>query len=297
MFSDGVSSTITPLLKRLAVHHQAPDWAMGIVNASLVASVSFSQPLFAYLYDRFRAYWIMPAAAVAGGVCLAFTGTVNSFGPLVLLLIGGGLACGSFHPAGTAMAGSLAQTRRPLMIGIFVWGGSIGMAAGPWFITRVVNAYGLSATIWLLAGTAPACIVALLAWALYRRMPHEQQDRTAQGAPLRRSLLSRPLIVLYCMATSRVFALYISITGMSFLMHEKLGGSGHALLQTGNILVLLALATGLGGLLSGVFVRPESEKRGLVLSLVLGGPLLIVFPLLSGPWMIVVLLAGAVMVN
>ena len=64
-FIDGVGSTVSPLLKRLAVHHQAPDWAMGIVSACLVASVSFSQPLFGYLYDRFRAYWIMPAAAVA----------------------------------------------------------------------------------------------------------------------------------------------------------------------------------------------------------------------------------------
>ena len=296
-FIDGAGSTVSPLLKRLAVHHGAADWAMGIVGAALYASISFSQPLFGYLYDRYRAYWIMPVAAIAIGTCLAFTGIVGSFGLLVLLVIGGGLACGAFHPIGTAMAGSLTERRRPLMIGVFVCGGAFGVAAGPWFVTRVVNAYGLSATVWLLAGAVPACITALLAWALYRRMPHSQHDRTAQRMPIRRDLLSRPLVVLYCMATLRAFSIYGCVVGMSFLMREKIADSSQALLQTGNIMALLALATGLGGLLSGVFVRPESEKRGLIISLMLGGPLLAVFPLLTGPWMIVVLIAGGVIVN
>ena len=77
-------------------------------------------------------------------------------------------------------------------------------------------------------------------------------------------------------------------------MAEQIADKSQALLSTGNALCFFGLAMGLGGLISGVFVRPESEKSGIIISLVVGAPLLIAFPFLSGPWLLLTLaLAGA----
>ena len=294
---DLTGSTVNPLLNRLASQYQTPHVAMGLVTALLIASISFSQPLFGYLYDRFRAYWLIPLAVVVGGGCLSCVGLIDSFALLLVLIIATGLAVGAFHPGGAALAGRLADRRRPLVIGVFLCAGALGMAAAPLLITRLVDAQGLKATAWLFVLTMPVLIVALLVLRISRGLVKTGINAPPITHSLRQSILSRPLILLFSLATSRSFALYVCVSGMSFLMPEKIPGESQAFLSTGVALCLFGLAMGLGGLISGVFVRPESEKSGIIISLVVGAPLLIAFPFLSGPWLILTLALAGVALN
>ena len=297
IFIDGSASIVAPLLKRLGVHHQASDLAMGAVAACLFASISFSQPLFGYIYDRFRAYWIMPIPVLIVASSLAFVGVVDSFALLVALVIIGGLAVGAFHPAATAMAGSLDEKRRPLMIAIFVCAGAIGVGGGPWVISRLVNAQGLGATAWLFAAMVPVLIIAMLAFLTYRKLPHSKLPTPKRPLNLRSSFFSRTVVLLFGVATSRSFALVVCGSGMSFLMNEKIADSSLALLRTGTATLVFGLSLGAGGLLSGLFVHPKSEKPGILISLLIAAPLLIFFPILSGAWLLLALALGGGLLN
>ena len=95
-------------------------------------------------------------------------------------------------------------------------------------------------------------------------------------------------------ASARNFSIVICGTGISFLMAEKIADAGLALWSTGNASGLLGVSIGIGGLLSGLFIHPKSEKPGIIISLAVGGPLLIIFPLLEGVALLVVLGVGAV---
>ncbi len=294
IFMDGSSSTVTPLLKVLGVHHEVSDTAMGWVAGCLFACVSFSQPLFGYIYDRFRAYWLMPVAVLVIGCSLACVGLVDSFAALLLLVTVGGLACGAFHPMGTAMAGSLDERRRPLIIAIFIFAGALGVGFGPLLISRLVAAHGLGATAWLLAAMIPVVAIAILAFLTYHKLPHSKPPPSHHLRRQQGRIFSRTILLLFCIASSRNFAIIVCGSGMSFLMAEKFPDAALALRNTGNASAVLGLALGFGGLLSGLFIHPKSEKPGIIISLLITLPLLMLFPLLSGAWLLVAIALGAV---
>lgn len=139
LFVDMTSGTVNPILERLGGKFHTVDVSMGLLSALLTASLSFSQLLFGYIYDRFQAYWLIPLAVLVVGGCLGCVGLADSFGLLLVLIVATGLAIGAFHPGATALVGSLADKRRPLTIAIFVCAGALGVAAGPLLISRLVN--------------------------------------------------------------------------------------------------------------------------------------------------------------
>ncbi len=296
IFIDMSASITTPLLKSLSVHHQASDRIMGVLAAFLLASISFSQPLFGYIYDRFRTYWLMPLSILIVGSCIACVGLVDSFALLAALVIIGGLAVGAFHPMATAMAGSLTEKRRPLMIGIFVCAGGLGVATGPWFVSRLVAAHGLGATVWLFAPTIPVVAIAVWAFLTYHKLPHSKPPASHRPRSRQGGFFSRTILLLFAVASSRNFSTVICGVGMSFLMAEKFPDASLYQRSTGNALCLLGLAGGFGGLLSGLFIHPKSEKPGIIISLVIAAPLLMLFPTLSGAPLLVVLVLGTVAV-
>ena len=290
VFIDATSGAVNPILERLADKYQTPDIAMGLVAALLFSSASFSQLLFGYIYDRFRAYWLIPLAILVGGTCLGCIGLVDSFALLLVLSLLTGLAIGVFHPGGTALAGSLAVKWQYLGIAVFLCAGALGGAASPLLISRLVDAQGLEATAWIFVPTIPAFLIALILFRRYRRILVSKNTSARQGTFSAAGLFSRSMVLLFCIVTSRTFALMVIITGMSFLMSEKI--DSRAILSTGNILFWFSLAIGFGGLLSGTFIRPESEKPGILISLMIGGPLLIAFPMLPKFWLLLAIVTG-----
>ena len=293
IFMDGSVCIINPLLKSLGLHHQVSDTAMGWVAACLFASVNLSQPFFGYIYDRFRASWIMPVSVLIIGCSLACVGLTNSFAALLVLVIVGGLACGAFHPAAAAMAGSLDEKRKPLIIAIFISAGALGVGGGPWLISRLVNAQGLQATAWVFAAMVPVLITAILAFLTYRKLPHSKPPTLKRSGSLHSHFFSRTVLLLFGLSSSRSFAIIVCSSGMSFLMNEKIADSSLALLTTGTATLLFGVALGAGGLLSGLLIHPKSEKPGILISTILAAPLLIAFPLLSGTWLLLTLTLGA----
>ena len=240
-FIDTSASIINPLLQRLGVHHQVSDEAMGWVAGLLLASVSFSQPLFGYIYDRFRAYWLMPVLVLIAGCALACVGLADSYAMLLVLVLIGGLGVGAFHPMGTAMAGSLTEKHRPLIIAIFVFAGPIGVASGGWLVARLVDAQGLSATAWLLALTVPVLVVAILASLAYRKLPHSKPTPAKCPGSQQGSFFSRTVLLLFGLATSRSFSVVISTMGMAFLMAEKIRDISLASTHTGTAIAIFVI--------------------------------------------------------
>ena len=191
------------------------------------------------------------------------------------------------------MAGSLSERHRSFTIAIFTCAGAMGFGSGPWLVSRIVARWGLGATVWFIAVIAPALVVSILAALRYRKLPHSEvhKSQRSNGTP-KRAFFSRTLSLLFGVVASRNFSIVVCSTGMSFLMAEKIPDANLALRSTGNASGLLGLSVGVGALLSGLFIHPKSEKPGIIISLVVAGPLLVLFPSLSGIWLLVVLGLG-----
>jgi len=81
------------------------------------------------------------------------------------LLVAGGIGIGSFHPQAAAMAATAASSRRRVGMALFSAVGTLGFAVGPLVITRVVSAYGLEHSYYII-GTG-----LLMSAVLYRVCP------------------------------------------------------------------------------------------------------------------------------
>src|SRR5262245_19366936 len=108
------------------------------------------QPVYAIISDRsFRRVFALLRSAITG-IFVSMIGLAPSYGMLIVLLVAGGIGIGSFHPQGAAMATTAASERRRVVMALFSAVGTLGFAVGPLVITRVVSAFGLEHSYYLI---------------------------------------------------------------------------------------------------------------------------------------------------
>lgn len=132
--------------------------------SSLTSSVT--QPIFGWISDRSERRWLLPASLLFGGVGLALTGFMPTYGLLLLFIVLNSLGTAAFHPEGAHAAYHLAGGRRARAMAIYSVGGNLGFALGPIY-ARLLLGLGEGAR-----GTAWALVLpGLLALWLFRLLP------------------------------------------------------------------------------------------------------------------------------
>ena len=116
----------------------------------------------------------------------------------------------AFHPPAAVQAAALAQRGRGFGVSLFITGGNVGQAIGPFCIMLLLNRYGLKQLVWCMI---PGLLVALLVAKANSPQPtkegsvtttafsHTESKKTELWSALRPEL--RPLIVLYLITTLR----------------------------------------------------------------------------------------------
>src|SRR5688572_3775167 len=279
---DGYGNVLTPLLPVLIPQMSLSLAAAGTLQVCFQLASSVSQLGFGHIADRWRPRVLLLVGPVVGIVMLPLVGLTASAWVLAVILVVGGLGGAAFHPPAAALVHRYAGQRRGLSMSFHITSGTLGQAMAPLIFAPFVQAYGLSATPWLMV---PALAVLAV---LLRKLPSfERLQDTGEPAGFQALRpYARPLTLLYLIVVLR------TLTAISFstFIPVMLTRRGMTIAQAGTAASIFLIAIGAGGFFGGPVADRFGARRVIVLSLVSSVPFLAVAPHLSG-WTLVAILA------
>jgi MFS transporter, FSR family, fosmidomycin resistance protein len=288
--SDSYSSIIYPLLPLIKIKLGLSAAQVFWLAPLIAISSSLMQPVYGIISDRyFRRFFAVFGPAITA-IFVSMIGLAPSYSMLIVLLIAGGIGIGSFHPQGAAMASIAAADRRRVGMALFSAIGTLGFALGPIGITRVVSAYGLEHSYYVIgAGLLMSAI-------LYRACPPlpAMERKTAGVATVKWQLISalrpvwKPLTLLYLITVIRSGLQMTTNNYLPFMLEDQ----GHTLTHIGNVMTVFLLLGGIGGIAGGFTAERFSGRSVTLISGLLAGPLMIGAFAFSGPLSIVCLGLG-----
>ena len=264
--------------------------AATLILASAVSS-SVIQPLFGLWSDRRGALWLLPAGVGIAGVGIALAADAPSYWLVLLLVVVSGVGVAAYHPEGSKFAAYASGRRRASGMSAFSIGGNVGFALGPIVATPLVVAFGLRGGL-LLAVPCLAIAAALLAAAPFLRsfVPDAAQRARQAAGEDRRGAMALLLGVI----AFRSLAWFGLVTFVP-LWEVSLG---HSKAHGNHLLALMLLTGGLGTIVAGPLADRLGRRPVLLASLVLTGPLILVFVAVGGiPGAIALALVGACVIG
>ncbi len=271
--NDSYSSILYPLLPLIKLK-------LGLTSAQVfwlaplyAISSSLMQPVYGFISDRYARRFFAVFGPTITGVFISMIGLAPSYGVLIVLLVAGGIGIGSFHPQAAAMAAHAASERRRVGMALFSAFGTLGFAVGPLVITRVVAAYGLDHSYYVIAtGLVMSAVLYRVCPPLPAPVSHAPGTERMKWqllAALRAAW--KPLLLLYAITVIRSGLQMTTNSYLPFLLQER----GFELTGTGNMLTVFLLLGGLGGVAGGFTAERFSGRAVTLYSGLLAGPLMI----------------------
>ena len=271
--NDSYSSIIYPLLP-LIKNQLGLTAAQVFWLAPLYAiSSSLMQPVYGVISDRyFRRFFAVFGPAITG-IFMSMIGLAPTYGILIVVLVAGGIGVGSFHPQAAAMAATAARERRRVGMALFSALGTLGFAVGPLVITRVVAAYGLDHSYYVIAtGLVMSAVLYRVCPPLPTPVSHAPGTERIKWQLLAALRTARkPLLLLYTITVIRSGLQMTTNTFLPFMLQDR----GFALTGTGDMLTVFLLLGGLGGVAGGFTAERFSGRAVTLYSGLLAGPLMI----------------------
>ena len=95
------------------------------------------------LGDRMEKRHFIIIGPLFAAVFMSAVGLAPTYGLLLICIVIGGFGTASFHPQSVSMAGDVSGSRRGFGVSLFIVGGTAGLAASPFLMTRYVGLFGL----------------------------------------------------------------------------------------------------------------------------------------------------------
>lgn len=291
--NDSYSSIIYPLLPLIKLKLDLSSAQIFWLAPLYAISSSLMQPVYGFISDRYFRRFFVVCGPVITGVFVSMIGLAPSYGILIVLLVAGGIGIGSFHPQGAAMAAAAARDRRRVGMALFSALGTLGFAVGPFVITRIVSAYGLERSYYIIGAGLVMSVI------LYRVCPPlPAYSSPAPGVEkIKWRLLAalrvawKPLTLLYVITVIRSGLQMTTNNYLPFMLQER----GYTLTGTGDVLTVFLLLGGIGGVAGGFTSERFSGRAVTLYSGLLSGPLLIGAFATTGPLSIICLGLGGFM--
>ncbi len=275
---------------------------IGLYSTIAQVSTSLTQPLFGWLVDRKKYYWLAPVGLLWMIVFYAAAIYVANWWTIVLLIIG---AFGSamFHPVGTERVTT--RARQMAVAGVttasamFFLFGQLGFSIGPIWGGRLLDRFGLNG-IWII------CVAALPVAAFsyyYNQQFRDLHSADIVAAPVKskRQRITKADIFPEGRWVMVTFGLLIllrtmpSQVGMIFLP-KLMSDQGMTAGMQGFIAAFFMAGAAIGGLLGGMLADRIGQRRALIWTMALSVPFIWIYPIASGALLpILVFLAGGLL--
>ncbi|GIX06641.1 MAG: MFS transporter [Candidatus Poribacteria bacterium] len=217
---DAYALLVPFLLPILAGRFAAPgerEAFAGLLAATIAASTSLGQVLFAFLADRLRFRWFVEAGLFCAAVGLSLLFASPSRGITLLLALVGGLGVAAFHPPATVGAARASRRARGLGMAVFITGGNLGQAVGPLAAMALFERLGARLAYWAML---PGLLVAFSGAMVPYRDPQPPETRSREesssGLPIPWLLLS----ILFLVVTLRTVTLQGFLNFLSLYLDD-----------------------------------------------------------------------------
>jgi MFS transporter, FSR family, fosmidomycin resistance protein len=179
-FCQGVVPALVPFL--VEGRHFSYAVAASLVFA-ISATSSVVQPLFGHLADRLALSWLLPGSILLAGGSLALGAQAGSVAVVLAAFGLCGLGVAAFHPEAARKAYLASGERRTTGMSLFSVGGGLGFALAPAVTRAVVDTWGTSGLLYLLAPTG--IITSLLTQTIGTAPGTSHAHQGSQQAPKR----------------------------------------------------------------------------------------------------------------
>jgi FSR family fosmidomycin resistance protein-like MFS transporter len=277
--TDFANGALPALLPFFADEFDLSYVLVGLAMLAWAFSSSVLQPLFGLWSDRRGAIWLLPAGLALGGLGIGLAAVAPSYWVCLGLITLSGLGTAAYHPEGSKFAAYVSGRRRASGMSFFSIGGNIGYALGPIVTTFLVVHFGLDAGLLL---AVPCLVVStLLVWSIRYLRTFEPSRETVEaraGADRVGGILALLGVVAF-----RSVAWFGLITFVP--LYEV--AQGHSEAYGNRVLAAMLLAGGLGTIVAGPLADRVGTRPVLVASVLVQGPLILVYLMTGG-------LAGAI---
>ena len=251
---DGYSSMFYAMQPSLQEKFSLSKTDLAMLVATLSLSTSFVQPLFGSVADRFGRRATAAIGALLIACLLSLMGIMPTVPLLFVCLLFGGLGSAAFHPAGTSMARE-SGTNKGLAVGLFSFGGTIGLAIGPLVALFIIANFGLH---WTPVVMIPGVILALLMFIL---VPKVDMSKIEKRKFFDISLFNGPVGLLAIVGILR------SITYVTFSSGTPLWLVSQGIATDSSVigwtLAIFSFSAGFGGILAG-YLTPYLNRQILI---------------------------------
>ena len=243
----------------------------GILMAAGNAFNSFSQLITARFADQIRSIHFLTLGVALPAIGISLLGLSPSLPWLISLLAIAGIGGAIFHPAATSQAGRLSGKKRGTGVSIFITGGNIGQAVGPFLIILFLEKLGLD-IIWLTILVVPGLLVSVFGGLSLKSVVEEPIQSSSIKLPLWPEIRQQwfPLILLYLMSMLKTVTVIGFVTYLSLLLNKL----GYSHTKRSLILAGFTFAGSMGILAGGKLSDILGGNLVLLISLAFSTPLL-----------------------
>ena len=273
------------LLRKFAIPMASWDRLTGIIIAVSAAFNSLNQVTFGFLSDRIRTIHILTFGIAVTAVCTSLLGVAPTFFLLLVLLAIGGLGVAAFHPQAAVQAASLAKQGKGFGVSLFITGGNVGQAVGPFCIMLLLSRsfpdfwhrsethHGLN---WLIWCVIPGLAVALLVGKALTLQPTGETVSASGESGVKKARFGQllkpnlvPLIILYLITTLRT----VTTLGLVNFLSLELDAQGYPNLVRSAVIASFTFAGSMGIMVGGWLSDRLNRNALLLFSLLVAPPL------------------------
>lgn len=239
--------------------YQRQTLALSLAQVGFVAGIynfclALAQPLFGHLADRYGARRFATGGVVWGVILAGAVGFAPSFNLLIVIVSLAAIGSAAFHPCGFAGAGQIASSRRGLNMSIFLVGGTLGHALGPFVAGTIFQTTGLHGTAWIALAILMLVLGPALLMPLAEAMPREASPSALPPPGSRPSLWARPQIGLWLGAVTILFVGGVRTWihwGLSTYIPQHLVALGFSAAEASGWLSIFLVALSIGTIIGG----------------------------------------------
>ncbi len=240
---------------------------IGLIAMTASLASSFLQPVFGFIFDRYKSYRAPAVAVMITGVFISLLGIAPNYPMILVFLFLGCTGSAIFHPKGASIAPVFSGNRKEIGMAIFNAGGNLGYSFGPLLIASFLTMFGLRRMPYLSVFAAAIAVLIFLTNKNHEKAYENHNKKT----PVHRSGQKYRIIILLILTT---LFLTVGVRGILTFLPIFLSTIGIKANSIGKIFTIMLAGGAITAILIGKLSIKKGKKIFILSSAVLSSPLL-----------------------